>query len=147
MQLEWWYWILAGFCLIGLELIVPSFTIIWFGVGALLVGVLKAIWPGFSVVGQILLWSIASIWFTTLWFKYLRTKNSADATLSGEGIVGQIGFITSATISNHGKGIVKFNIPMLGADEWSCRSEQVLHVGDTVRVNGIEGQIFNVTKI
>ena len=29
MQIEWWHWITLGFCLIGLELIVPSFTIIW----------------------------------------------------------------------------------------------------------------------
>jgi hypothetical protein len=83
MQLEWWYWILAGFCLIGLELIVPSFTMIWFGMGALLVGIFKAIWPGFSVVGQIFLWSISSIWFTTLWFKYLKNRSSRWETRSG----------------------------------------------------------------
>jgi membrane protein implicated in regulation of membrane protease activity len=66
MQFEWWYWIIAGFCLIGLDLIVPSFTVIWFGIGALLAGILKALWPDLPVVGQFLLWSIASVAFTVM---------------------------------------------------------------------------------
>ena len=75
MQLEWWHWIIAGFCLIGLELIFPSFTIVWLGIGALVVGILTAFWPGFPVAGQILLWIVASIAFTVMWFKYLKPKN------------------------------------------------------------------------
>lgn len=76
MQLEWWYWIIAGFCLIGLELIVPSFTLIWFGMGALTVGMLKLLWPEFPVAGQILLWGVSSIAFTLMWFKYLRADKN-----------------------------------------------------------------------
>ncbi len=75
MQIEWWYWIVAGFCLIGLELIIPSFTIIWFGLGALMVGVLKAFWPGFPAVVQFALWISASIFFTLMWFRYLKPKS------------------------------------------------------------------------
>lgn len=78
MQFEWWYWIIAGFCLIGLELIVPSFTIIWFGLGALVVGALKALWPKFPLAGQLFLWSVSSISFTAMWFKYLKPKETPD---------------------------------------------------------------------
>lgn len=74
MQVEWWYWIIAGFCLIGFELIVPSFTIIWFGLGAIAVGLLYALLPGISLAGQVALWLTASICFTTMWFKYLKPK-------------------------------------------------------------------------
>ena len=148
MQLEWWYWIIAGFCLIGLELIIPSFTIIWFGLGALVVGMLKFLWPGFPVAGQILLWSVASIAFTLMWFKYLRPeKNSTHAGMSKEGIVGETGIIIRGTDDNYGKGVVRFRISVLGADEWNCYSEQVLKVGDDVRVIDIEGQILKVVKI
>jgi len=76
MQVEWWYWIIAGFFLIGVELIVPSFTIIWFGMGALLVGIVTAFWSGCPPVVQIILWSVASISFTAMWFKYLKPKNA-----------------------------------------------------------------------
>lgn len=74
MQSEWWYWVAAGFCLIGLELIVPSFTMIWFGLGALIVGLLKVLWPGFPLVGQVVLWLLASVFFTVMWFRYLKPK-------------------------------------------------------------------------
>lgn len=74
MQIEWWYWIIAGFCLIGIELILPSFTIIWFGLGALLVGALGCLLPGIRPAGQIALWLIASVSFTLLWFKYMKPK-------------------------------------------------------------------------
>jgi membrane protein implicated in regulation of membrane protease activity len=147
MRFEWWYWIVAGICLIGLEMLVPSFTIIWFGMGALVVGVLKVAWPSFPMAGQILLWSVASILFASVWFKYLKPKNRTHAGMSKEGIVGESGIIIRGTEDSYGKGIVKFRISILGADEWTCYSEQILHVGDTVRVLDIEGQILKVTKI
>ena len=148
MQFHWWYWIITGFLLIGLELIVPSFTIIWFGLGALVVGAIKLLWSDFPLAGQILLWAVASISFTVMWFKYLKPKNNrSSAGMSKEGIVGETGIIIRGTDDSYGRGIVRFRISVLGADEWSCYSEVVLHVGDTVRVTDIEGQILKVTRI
>lgn len=148
MQIEWWYWIIAGFCLIGLELIVPSFTIIWFGLGALVVGVISGIWPGFPPAGQIALWTFASVSFTLLWFKYLKPKGDrTHAGMSKGGIVGESGIIIRGTDDSYGRGIVKFRISVLGADEWVCYSGEVLHVGDRVRVVDIEGQILKVEII
>lgn len=148
MQIEWWHWIIAGFCLIGLELLIPSFTIIWFGLGALAVGVLSGLWPGFSLAGQVALWSFASICFTAMWFKYLKPKGDRTrAGMSKEGIVGESGIIIRGTEDSYGRGIVKFRISVLGADEWGCYSSEALHVGDRVRVVDIEGQILKVEII
>lgn len=148
MQLEWWYWIIAGFCLIGLELIVPSFTIIWFGLGALAVGILTLLWPALPMVAQLLVWTGASVCFTVLWFKYLKPKDDrTHAGMSKEGIVGETGIIIRGTDDSYGRGTVKFRISVLGADEWRCYADEVLHVGDTVRVTDIEGQILKVTKV
>ena len=33
MQLEWWAWIVGGIGLIVAELAIPSFFVIWFGLG------------------------------------------------------------------------------------------------------------------
>ncbi len=148
MLMEWWYWIIVGFCLIGLELVIPSFTIIWFGLGALVVGALSSIWPGFPLAGQVALWSVASICFTAIWFKYLKPKgNLTHAGMSKEGIVGETGIIIRGTEDTYGRGIIKFRISVLGADEWSCFSSDTLHVGDRVRVIDIEGQILKVEII
>ena len=148
MQIEWWYWIIAGICLVGLELIVPSFTIIWFGLGALVVGILTFAWPAFPVAGQVFLWSVASIFFTVMWFRYLKPNgNRTRAGMSKEGIVGESGIIIRGSGDSYGRGTVKFRISVLGADEWVCYAEEVLKVGDSVRVVDIEGQILKVEKI
>jgi membrane protein implicated in regulation of membrane protease activity len=148
MQIEWWYWIIAGFCLIGLELIVPSFTIIWFGFGAVFVGVVAFFLPGFPVSGQVFLWSLASICFTVTWFRFFKPKKDrSHAGMSKEGIVGETGIIIRGTDDSYGRGTIRFRISVLGADEWSCYSEEVLNVGDSVRVVDIEGQILKVIKI
>jgi len=147
MQIEWWHWVVVGFCLIGLELFVPSFTIIWFGMGALVVGMLKAVWPSFPLAAQLLLWSIASICFTLMWFKYLKPKtDQTHAGMSKEGIIGETGIIIKGTDDTYEKGVVKFRISILGADEWSCYAEQLLKIGDNVKVVDIEGQILKVSK-
>jgi membrane protein implicated in regulation of membrane protease activity len=148
MQIEWWYWIIAGFCLIGVELLIPSFTIIWFGLGALVVGLLSRLWPVFPVAGQVALWSLASVSFTLFWFKYLKPKGDrTHAGMSKEGIVGETGIIARGTEDCYGRGIVKFRISVLGAGEWGCCSSEALHVGDRVRVLDIEGQILKVEII
>ena len=148
MQIEWWYWIVAGFCLIGLELVVPSFTIIWFGMGALVVGAVSFLWPSVPVAGQVALWSFASVSFTLLWFKYLKPKGDRTrAGMSKEGVVGETGIIIRGTEDSYGRGIVKFRISVLGADEWGCYSSQILHIGDRVCVVDIEGQILKVEII
>lgn len=148
MQIEWWHWIVTGFCLVGFGLVLPSFAIIWFGLGALAVGVLSALWPDFPPAGQVVLWSVASICFTIMWIKYLKPKG--DRTHAGilkEGIVGETGVIISGTEDSYGRGIVKFRISVLGAEEWGCCSGEILHVGDRVRVVAIEGDILKVEII
>jgi membrane protein implicated in regulation of membrane protease activity len=148
MNIEWWHWVIAGFCLIGLELIIPSFTIIWFGLGALVVGFIVFVWSAIPVAGQIALWSVASICFTVLWFKYLKPKGDrTHAGMSKEGIVGETGIIIRGTQDSYGRGVIRFRISVLGADEWGCYSDNALKVGDSVRVVDIEGQILKVEKI
>jgi hypothetical protein len=148
MKIEWWYWVLSGLVLIGLELVIPSFTIIWFGLGALLVGILVVLAPSLPDWLQVLLWAIASVVFTVLWFKYLKPKGDrTHAGLSKEGIIGETGIIIKGTADSYAKGRIRFRISILGADEWSCFAEEPLTVGDTVMVEDIEGQILKVKKI
>ncbi|ACD96815.1 NfeD family protein [Trichlorobacter lovleyi] len=147
MKIEWWYWLLAGFILIGLELVIPSFTIIWFGLGALLVGILVVLLPSLPDWLQVLLWALASVAFTVMWFKYLKPKGDrTHAGLSKEGIIGETGIIIKGTSDSYAKGRLRFRISILGADEWACFAEEPLNVGDTVIVEDIEGQILKVRK-
>ena len=40
IQLLYWHWLVIGMLLVVAEIFVPSFTVLWFGLGALLVGCL-----------------------------------------------------------------------------------------------------------
>ncbi|MCX7155502.1 MAG: hypothetical protein NTW45_03555 [Rhodocyclales bacterium] len=55
MELAWWHWRVPGCGLSLLELVVPSFIIIWFGLGVLLVGVVMLVAPGLAFSAQITL--------------------------------------------------------------------------------------------
>ena len=43
-MLEWWHWIVLGLVLTLAELAVPAFFIVWFGLGALGVGLVLLAW-------------------------------------------------------------------------------------------------------
>ena len=60
MHLEWWAWIVGGIALIVAELAIPSFFVIWFGLGALLVGLLMLVLPELSLTAQLATWTAAS---------------------------------------------------------------------------------------
>ena len=67
-QLQWWHWLVGGIILIVAELAIPTFYLIWFGLGGLLVGLSLALFD-LSPTAQILLWIVASLAFTFIWFR------------------------------------------------------------------------------
>jgi len=146
MELLWWHWLILGMVLIGLELIVPSFTIIWFGLGAVLVSIILAISPGYSPAAQILTWTVASALCTLACLRFFKPRtNKTSAGASKGAVIGEIGLVTRAA-EPHGKGVVKFQLPLLGADEWPCISGKSLEVGDRVRVIEVEGDVMRVAN-
>ena len=37
LELVYWHWLVLGMLLVGFEIFVPSFTVLWFGLGAVVV--------------------------------------------------------------------------------------------------------------
>lgn len=61
-QWVWWHWMVLGFLLAALELVTPgSFFIVFFGVGAIAVGLLDLMGLGGPVWVQWLLFSVVSV--------------------------------------------------------------------------------------
>lgn len=146
MNILWWHWLIVGLTLIGLELFIPSFTIVWFGLGAVLVSIVMAIFPGFSLSGQILTWTIASAVLTLAWFRFFNPRTSKTFAGSSTGaVIGETGLVIRAA-EPYAKGVVKFQLPLLGADEWPCMADEPLAIGDRVRVTEVEGHVMKVEK-
>lgn len=146
--LEPWYWMVLGLVLMIFEIFLPSFTALWFGAAACVVAVLLWLFPGLNTEVQIISWIILSTGFTVLWFKVFKplARDKTKAGLAREAILGQVGTIIAVPVVEH-TAVVRFTIPLLGTDEWHCRSQQELNVGDRVSVVEILGNELIVTKI
>ncbi len=145
MELAWWHWIVLGFGLCLAELAIPMFFIVWFGLGALLVGIVLLVVPGLGFNGQILLWTIASATLTLLWFKVFR--GLADKTRSGQAsaALGEIGVLVRA-VEPFQRGEVRFQKPVMGAEVWPCLADEAIAAGDRVRVIAVDGQLLKVGR-
>ena len=146
MTLEWWHWEIAGLALVLLELAVPAFFIIWFGFGAMLVGLVLLLAPGLALSAQIGVWVLASVAMTVLWFRVFKRSQHKTlvGTAAGE-VIGEIGLLVSA-VAPFERGKVRFQRPVLGAEEWACVAESAIAAGQRVRVVSVEGSYVKVAK-
>ena len=148
MDFEWWHWIVLGIALVIAELAVPAFFVIWFGLGALLVGLVMLALP-LGATAQVALWIVASVAMVGLWFRlfkggeYLRSRTRVGQS-DGEPI-GEIGLMTKPA-EPFARGRLRFQKPVLGAEEWECVADAPIAVGERVRVVAIEGSFLKVVK-
>ena len=140
---EWWYWIVLGLCLVMSELVVPAFFVIWFGIGALLVGVSLLAMPTLGMAVQLMLWAGLSTLLVIFWFRYLKPKTVSLAGSSSAQAVGEVGLLVS-DLCPDSRGQVRFQKPVLGSDLWECYAETPIKAGERVRVVKIEGHFIKV---
>jgi len=149
MELAWWHWMVLGLGLCLVELAVPAFFIIWFGLGALLVGVAMLVAPGMAFSTQILLWTVASVMMTVLWFRVLRKDGGKTRSGQANEVLGEVGVLVRA-VEPLGvasvPGEVRFQKPILGADVWPCLADEAIAAGERVRVLAVDGQFLRVGK-
>ena len=143
----YWFWLVFGMLLIIAELFIPSFTVFWFGLGALIVGGLLFFQPAIALTWQLFVWAIASSLFTLAWFKWIRPL-MADRTKAGlarEAALGETGLVVKIP-ADKTRGVVRFTTPLLGADEWSFICKDPVEVGERVFVKEISGNTLIVEK-
>ena len=148
MQILYWHWIVFGVALMLSEIALTTFFILWFGVAAIVVGVLLFFVPAISVSGQIFLWTVLSSVLAFAWFKYLKplSIDRTKAGLSREAIVGEVGQVIVAPAGER-RGRMRFSVPVLGADEWTIIAKEPVVDGDRVRVVDVSGNALLVEKV
>ena len=147
MNPEWWTWVVGGILLILAELAIPSFFIIWFGLGALLVGLLMLALPELSLTGQLLTWTAASLIMLVLWFRVFKQNLHKTRIGMADGeVLGEIGLLVHA-VAPFERGKVRFQRPLLGSEEWVCLADSAIAAGERVRVVAVEGSFLKVSKV
>ncbi|MEJ5863009.1 NfeD family protein [Pseudomonas farsensis] len=142
MEMQWWIWLVFGVALILLELVLPTFFILWFGIGAVLVSLVALLAPSLQLDMQGLLWIAFSSITTVVWFKVFRKK--PDVRWTADSVIGEVGLLT-ASVSPFQKGRVRFQKPILGNEEWICVADSDIAAGQRVRLAAVEGNTARVT--
>jgi inner membrane protein len=145
MELMWWHWLAMGLGLIAMEMFVPTFFLLWFGLGALITGVFTLLMPlSFSV--QMLIWTLASAGMVAAWLKYFKSPNRTHAGQAKEGVIGISGLMTRP-VTDTAEGEILFQRPVLGADRWPVVADMPIAAGERARIVDVLGQTLKVTKV
>ncbi len=145
MEPQYWHWLVFGMVLIIAEVFIPSFTIFWFGLGAVGVGGLLWMAPGLGLSTQILLWTLFSAMLTAFWFLVMKPRmvDKTRAGMSREALLGETGQVILAPDGER-RGMVRFSKPLLGSDEWSFICDEPVHIGDRVQIRDVSGNTLVV---
>lgn len=143
----YWHWLVLGMLLIAAEIFIPSFTIVWFGIAAIIVGGVLAVDPDLSLSWQVAIWAGLTAALAGLWFLLLRPKmrDKTRAGMAKEAIAGQVGQVIRRPGEHH-RGRVRFTTPLLGDDEWEFICSSDVELGDRVSVIELSGNTLLVEK-
>jgi len=102
--------------------------------------------PGLSLTAQLGLWTLTSLGMVVLWFKVFRPgeHKTRIGTSAGE-VIGEIGLLVGA-VAPFQRGKVRFQRPVLGAEEWVCLAEDNIAAGERVKVVAVEGSFLKVAR-
>ncbi len=131
MAAKWW--MVVGMALMMLELVVPGFVIIFFGFGALFVGVLVWMFPALSGMAQLLLLPLSSLVALALFRRFFVKSVAKVGTETGTNFddndcVGRVVKVVEA-IEPGTDGKVELN-----GVNWSASCETPVAVGRNVRI-------------
>ena len=146
MAFEWWHWALLGIGLVLAELAVPAFVLVWFGLGALIMALLTAMFTELGATFQLSLWIMASLAMVFLWFKVFRSaSHKTRIGTSDAEVIGEVGLLVR-DVAPFGRGSVRFQKPVLGSDTWECIADEAISSGDRVKVLNVEGSMLKVGR-
>ena len=137
----WHWWILAGLLLI-LELTSPVFFFLWLGFAAAAVGFLLLVFPTIPVEAQLVLFGILCVVAVLAWRRYreIHPPESDQPLLNqrGQQYKDRVFTLDEAIVNGVGKVEVDDST-------WRVKGPD-LPVGTRVKVTGVDGVVFIVTK-
>ncbi|MDY6856895.1 MAG: NfeD family protein [Thermodesulfobacteriota bacterium] len=113
-KIFYWHWLVFGMMLIIAEIFIPSFSLLWFGLGAIIMGVLLLLMPKLALSWQLFVW-VASSLFTFIWFKFIKPRMT-DQTKTGitkEAVLRESGQVIELPVEGK-RGMVRFSKPIRG---------------------------------
>jgi inner membrane protein len=139
--MEWWMWLAGGLVLMVIELATPSgFFVMFFGLGALTVGVLSRLGIGGAVWLQWLLFTAVSIAYLLLFRGRLARRLQHPESSNVDSLVGELA-VPRERIRPGEVGRVE-----LRGTAWTARNvaREAIEPGRRCRVTGVDGLMLSV---
>lgn len=138
-----WYWWIAAAILITLEVLAPTFYLLWTGIAAFIVGLFVWMVPSLTWEIQIITFAILSIVSIVVWRNYAK-KNPAESdepllNRRGEQYIGRVVTLEEPIIDGMGK--VK-----LDDSTWKIKGEDC-SAGTKIKIIGVDNVVFQVEKV
>ena len=143
-NLLWWHWMVLGLILITMEIFTGTFMMLGLGLSAIFVGVIDVIYP-LSMEIAISLWMVLSIISIAIWFKYMRDKSIETSGQSNESLE-TLG-VVEKEIAINGRGLVRFDKPILGSSVWMATAKENLDKNSRVKIIEVKGQLIEVASL
>ncbi|MBT9152840.1 MAG: hypothetical protein DDT35_01066 [Firmicutes bacterium] len=131
----WLTWVIIGLLLVGLEIVTPSFFIIFFGIGALAAGAIAAL--GLNLPWQLFAFLVVTLIGLFGLRKFVQKGLAGPATKTNyNSLVGKTGLVTTAIAAETGLGRVT-----LSGEDWAALAETnaAIEVGAKVTVVSVSG--------
>ncbi|ACV27706.1 NfeD family protein [Kangiella koreensis] len=146
LQVEYWHWLVFGLVLLILEIFAPGAILLWFGLGALAVGVFQLLMPGLMPPEiQWLVFSVLSVASLILWKQYAQKHkldqddDSGSLNQRSKSLIGREFNLSNAIVNGVGKVRV-------GDSYWRVEGPD-LPEGQKVKVVGFEGATLKVIAV
>ena len=107
-------WLILGVVLIVLEIVIPSFVVIWFGIAALLTGIISC-WVTDLTMQSAVFAFLSVLSFAVGWFGFLKNAGSRSQAGQGkESVQGERGIVSFVKPGDFPAGKVRFSVAVLG---------------------------------
>ncbi|MET0257615.1 MAG: NfeD family protein [Methylobacterium sp.] len=132
-----WAWILAGFLLMGGELLLPGVFLVWLGLAAFVTGLVESAFD-LPWQAQFPLFAVLSVAAVILAIRLNRAHVSV-LNRGPQGLIGRDVVLDAAIVAGHGRARIDDTL-------WSVSGPD-LPAGAQVRVTGVEGTVLRVTAV
>jgi membrane protein implicated in regulation of membrane protease activity len=89
-MITWWMWMVAGFAMLAAETLVPGFFLLFFGVGAVFMGLFQLIFPGVPLWIELLLFlAVSSLWLALFRARLIQWVERRNPPKSVDSIAGE----------------------------------------------------------
>jgi membrane protein implicated in regulation of membrane protease activity len=140
MMSMYYIWWVLGLVLIGAEVLMPGFFLLWIGIAAAAMGVILWLVPGMSVLLQAVLFAALAFISCYAYWRLFRPHQALDGdsrlNRRGEQLIGGRYVLETAIVNGRGKARV-------GDSLWLVEGPE-LPVGSSVEVLAVDGSTLRV---